>query len=81
MGVPRIVFSGGEWVTVELPPLDPCWLTSDTWYYSTMYAASMKKGFDSARSSILAEVAVNKRIYPELMYSFAIEQDLASIYD
>jgi hypothetical protein len=46
-----------------------------------MYAASMKKGFDSVRASILAEVAVNKRIYPELVYSFSIEQDLASVYD
>ena len=75
------LFSGGEWITVELPQLDPCWLTSDTWYYSTMYAASLKKGFEPARAGVLAEVAVNKRIYPELVYSSAIERDLASIFD
>lgn len=79
MYVSRMVFSGGDWITVDCPK-NPSWLTSDTWYYSTMYAAAMQKGFDSVRSSILAEVAVNKRIYPELVYSFAIEQDLASIY-
>jgi len=72
----RLVYSNGKWVSVDLPNLDPCWLVSDTWYYATIYAAAVNSGFLEKRARIIAEAAVNKRIYPEISYDKGIESDL-----
>jgi hypothetical protein len=75
----RLVYSDGKWISVELPILDPCWLVSDTWYYARIYAAAVNKGFSEKRSRIIAEAAVNKRIYPEISYDKSIENDLNNL--
>ena len=75
----RLVYSDGKWVSVDLPSLDPCWLVSDTWYYATIYASGIHMGFSEKRSRIIAEAAVNKRIYPEICYDKGIENDLNTV--
>ena len=77
----RLVYSDGKWVSVDLPSLDPCWLVSDTWYYATIYAAAIHRGFLEKRARIIAEAAVNKRIYPEISYDKGIENDLNNTMD
>ena len=77
----RLVYSDGKWISVNLPSLDPCWLVSDTWYYATIYAAAIDRGFSEKRARIIAEAAVNKRIYPEISYDKGIENDLNHTMD
>lgn len=75
-----ITFSRGAWISV-IPPkfVDPCWSKKDLQFYATIYAACSQE-HDERRARILAEVAVNKRLYPEIKYDSRIEADLSSLF-
>jgi hypothetical protein len=75
------VFSKGEWLSVITPThVDPCWSKNDLLFYATIYSASFSIHGDKKRANIIAEVAVNKRLYPELKYNSAIESELSSLF-
>ncbi len=75
-----ITFSRGEWISVIGPRyIDPCWSKKDLQFYATIYAAAVERHGHS-HASILAEIAVNKRLYPELTYGSALEKDLQALY-
>ena len=78
----KLVFSNGEWTHVRIPSnTDPCWLSGDIWYYATIYAAAVRVlGADEKRAGIIAEAAVNKRIYKDLVYDFGLEADIAKVF-
>ena len=75
-----ITFSNGSWISV-IPPkfIDPCWSKKDLQFYATIYAAAAEKHVHNY-ASILAEIAVNKRLYPELKYGSALEKELLLLY-
>jgi hypothetical protein len=75
-----ITFSGGAWVSI-IPPkfTDPCWSKKDLLFYATIYAAASQT-YDEKRALILAEVAVNKRLYPEIKYDSRIEAELQGLF-
>jgi hypothetical protein len=76
-----IVFSKGEWIDVLLPKgYDPCWSKADTFAYATLWVACIERGFDEKKASQVAEAAVIKRMYPELLYSRELEDDIKSLY-
>lgn len=75
-----IVFSKGTWVSVAIPKYtDPCWSKKDLQFYATIYAAALENNSHN-NACILAEIAVNKRLYPELKYEPALEKKLLSLY-
>lgn len=75
------VFSRGAWLSVLAPKfIDPCWSKKDLQFYATIYAEALAIHGDKL-APILAEVAVNKRLYPELIYDSAIEANLNKLYD
>lgn len=65
-----------------MPPkyIDPCWSKKDLQLYATIYAAA-EEMYGNISASILAEIAVNKRLYPELTYASALEKQLESLYN
>lgn len=74
-----ITFSRGAWISVIVPKcIDPCWSKKDLQFYATIYAAAHVHG--AIRAAILAEVAVNKRLYPGIMYDSRIEADLKGLF-
>ena len=76
----RLIFSQNSWKEIQMPKgYDPSWNSADKWYYATMLAAAFEKGFSHTRAEILAEAAVNKRLYPGLVYDKLLEQDIVSI--
>jgi hypothetical protein len=75
------VFSKGEWLSIIKPSFtDPCWSKNDLLFYATIYSASFAINGDKKRANIIAEVAVNKRLYPELKYNSAIESELSRLF-
>jgi hypothetical protein len=76
-----ITFSRGAWISV-IPPnfIDPCWSKKDLQFYSTIYAAAAEK-HPHNYASTLAEIAVNKRLYPEVKYGIILENSLQELYD
>jgi len=76
-----ITFSRGAWLSV-IPPkfTDPCWSKKDLQFYATIYAAATEK-HEHNYASAIAEIAVNKRLYPELKYSKALEKELRVLYE
>ena len=72
-----LVFSNNSWITVNTP-YDPAWLPGDISFYATMFVAA-KQFFSESRAEILAEAAVNKRLYPGIMYDNVLEDDIKSI--
>ena len=78
----KLVFSNGKWTHVRIPSnTDPSWLSSDIWYYATIYAAAITVvGADEKRAKIIAEASVNKRIYKDLVYDSALEADIAKVF-
>lgn len=75
-----ITFSRGAWISI-IPPkfIDPCWSKKDLQFYATIYAAASEK-HPHTYASAIAEIAVNKRLYPELKYSNSLEKELLSLY-
>jgi|MesohylFT_1024984.scaffolds.fasta_scaffold138022_2 hypothetical protein len=78
----KIVFSNGEWVYVNIPAnVDPCWMTEDIWYYATVCAAALRTlGCDEKRAAVIAEAAVYKRIYKDMVYDAKLEEDISSVF-
>jgi len=78
----KIVFSNGEWVYVNIPAnVDPCWMTEDIWYYATVCAAALDKlKCDEKRAAVIAEAAVYKRIYKDMVYDAKLEEDISSVF-
>lgn len=76
----RLVFSGGNWISVRIP-LNPCWSPSDTWYYATMWAAGVRKGLDEKKATVLAEAAVTKRMYPEIVFDSVLEKGISDLVE
>jgi len=75
-----ITFSRGSWISVIIPKYtDPCWSKKDLQFYAAIYAAASHV-YDENRATILAEVAVNKRLYPEMKYDARIEADLQGLF-
>jgi len=75
-----VVFTNDAWVSVTIPKgHDPCWTTSDTYYYASSYIAAKTAGFPEKRSEILAEAFVSKRIYPGLVFDQLLENDLQNL--
>jgi hypothetical protein len=75
------VFSRGTWLSVLAPKfIDPCWSKKDLQLYATIYAEALAIHGDKL-ASILAEVAVNKRLYPEVTYDAVLEAHLQNLYD
>lgn len=75
-----IAFSRGAWISVIVPKfIDPCWSKKDIQFYATIYAEASHV-HDENRARILAEVAVNKRLYPEIKYDSRIEADLIGLF-
>lgn len=70
-----ITFSRGAWISVPVPKGRS---KKDLQFYATIYAAAHIHG--PSRAAILAEVAVNKRLYPGIMYDSRIEADLKALY-
>jgi hypothetical protein len=78
----RLIFSKGQWIQVLLPiGHDPCWSKGDTYYYARMWATSVEKGFSTKRAEVIAEAAVAKRMYPEIIYDRSLESDIQSLFD
>ena len=78
----RLIFSKGQWIQVLLPKgHDPCWSNGDTYYYARMWATSVEKGFSSERAQVIAEAAVAKSMYPEIVYNKSLESDIQSLFD
>lgn len=76
----RIVFSAGEWISVDLPVgRDPAWTPADSWVYAAAFAASQRAGHAAAKSSVIAEAIVNRRLYPGIIYDALLERDIKSI--
>lgn len=76
-----ITFSNGAWISVFPPKfIDPCWSKKDLQLYATIYAAAAEKHAHNYASAI-AEIAVNKRLYPELKYGSVLEKDLRVLYE
>jgi hypothetical protein len=76
-----ITFSRGGWISVKLPNyVDPCWSKKDLQLYATVYAAGSEK-YGEGSATILAEIAVNKRLYPDIVYGSALEKQLQALYD
>jgi len=76
-----ITFSRGGWISVTLPTyIDPCWSKKDLQLYATVYAAAIEK-YGQSSATILAEIAVNKRLYTDLNYGTALEKQLQDLYD
>jgi hypothetical protein len=76
----RVVFSAGEWVSVELPVgRDPAWTPADSWVYAAAFAASQRAGHAAAKSSVLAEAIVNRRLYPGIVYEATVEKEIKAI--
>ena len=75
-----ITFSSGAWLSI-IPPkyIDLFWRKKDLQFYATIYAACSQE-HDERRARILAEVAVNKRLYPEIKYDSRIEADLSGLF-
>ena len=71
-----IILSNNSWLSIP-PPVghDPSWLSADSFFYATMFVAA-KEFFPHDRAVILAEAAVNKRLYPGIVYDSSIEDDL-----
>jgi hypothetical protein len=78
----KIVFSNGVWVHVKIPAnVDPCWMTEDIWYYATVFAAAIRTlACDEKRAAVIAEAAVYKRIYKDMVYDAKLEEDISSIF-
>ena len=76
-----ISFSNGRWISIILPKLiDLHWSKKDVQFYATIYTAALEKHTDTY-ACILAEIAVNKRLYPELKYDKTFENALNSLYE
>lgn len=78
----KLVFSNGAWVHVKIPAnVDPCWMTEDIWYYASVCAAALDKlKCDEKRAAVIAEAAVYKRIYKDMVYDAKLEEDIASVF-
>ena len=78
----KLVFSNGEWVHVKIPAnVDPCWMTEDIWYYASVCAAALRiLGCDEKRAAVIAEAAVYKRIYKDMVYDAKLEEDISSVF-
>lgn len=75
-----VVFTNDMWVTVGIPKgHDPCWGTSDKYYYASSYTAAKALGFPEQRARVLAEALTSRRLYPGLVYEKSIEQDLRNL--
>jgi hypothetical protein len=64
-----------EWVSVNIP-FTQNWSKSDTFYYARVYLTCVQKGIDEKQAHILAEAAVFKRLFPGVLYSKQIEEQL-----
>jgi hypothetical protein len=78
----KLVFSNGEWVHVKIPSnVDPCWMTEDIWYYASVCAAALRiLGCDEKRAAVIAEAAVYKRIYKDMVYDAKLEEDISAVF-
>lgn len=75
-----LVFSNNSWILVNPPRSpDPSWMKKDILFYSTVFAAANTL-FDTKKAAILAEIAVNKRLYTELIYDSKLEEELQRCY-
>jgi hypothetical protein len=72
-----ILSSTGEWVTVQPPKAyDPSWQSQDMMRYAVVFQKAVEKGFSTKSAEVLAEAIVNRRLYPGLVYSSRLEQDI-----
>lgn len=69
-----VLSSTGQWVTVQPPKgHDPSWQAPDLMRYAVLFQDAVEKGVDAQRAEQLAEAAVNKRLYPGLVYHTTLE--------
>ncbi len=76
------VFRKGKWIQYTRPLYtDPLWSVSHAFQAASFYATALSQGFPSDESGWLAEVFVQKQIFPETVYSKTIEMKLKRIKD
>lgn len=75
-----ILSSTGEWITVQPPKAhDPSWQAQDIMRYAVLFQSAVEKGYSPQRAEVIAESIVNRRLYPGLVYSSRLEQDILSL--
>ena len=76
------VFRKGKWIHYTRPLYtDALWNESHAFQAASFYATALSQGFPSDESGWLAEVFVQKQIFPETVYSKTIEMKLKRIKD
>jgi hypothetical protein len=75
----RLVLSEGQWISVNLPKgRDPAWTLADEYAFAAVYASAIQK-YDHGRAFNVAEATILRRIYPGLIFTKGLEQDIQSI--
>ena len=76
------VFRKGKWVQYTRPLYtDALWSKCHAFQAASFYATALSQGFPSDESGWLAEIYVQKQIFPEISYSNSIERKLKQIMD
>ena len=46
-----------------------------------MWAAGVRKGLDEKKATVLAEAAVTKRMYPEIVFDSVLEKGISDLVE
>lgn len=75
-----ILSNTGEWVTILSPKgHDPSWQMSDHMRYAVLFQKAVDKGFSSIKAEQIAEAIVNRALYPGVVYSELLEEDIYTL--
>lgn len=76
------VFRKGKWIPYKKPIYtDSLWSQAHLLQAASFYATALSQGFSTDESASLAEIFVQKYIFPETQYSQSIERKLKLIMD
>ncbi len=74
------IFRNGKWVQYKKPNYtDELWSKCHAFQAASFYATALSQGFSTDESACLAEMYVQKQIFPETIYSNVMERKLKQI--
>ena len=74
------VFRNGKWIEYPQPIFeDALWSSCHKLQAASFYATALSQGYSPTESASLAEIYVQKRIFPEIVYPKGIESKLQRI--
>lgn len=74
------VFRGGKFIQYSLPePCDALWSKEHKLQAASIYASALQKGYKEEMSRNIAEMMVNKQVYPNIQYDETWEKIFKSL--